>query len=253
MTILIVALIMFPVLITHELGHLLMARCFGVKADAFVLGFGKKALFTFNKGEGRTRIEIRPLPIGGACVFDDKEKGGLNNLPPAKRMLVYLAGPLVNFIETFLFAFLAAVSAAASTGANLIETAGRFIANQFSLIGSFFVNLAKMFVPSYYLTLMDTRKADAYFMTAPGSQLMTVVLLLTASVTFLLFIGNLLPIPALDGGQIMMTAPELFGKKLNQKSVEKINTLCISIITILSVTMLIEMGIGYVYNLIIHA
>ncbi len=55
------------VVISHEFGHLLLAKINGIKVNEFTVGFGPK-LFSFNKGG--TMYALRLLPFGGACIYD---------------------------------------------------------------------------------------------------------------------------------------------------------------------------------------
>ena len=60
-------LLLGPLVTLHELGHYLVGRWFGVKADAFSVGFGKElAGFTDQRG---TRWKLSALPLGGYVQF----------------------------------------------------------------------------------------------------------------------------------------------------------------------------------------
>ncbi|MEY2943905.1 MAG: hypothetical protein RLY97_1919, partial [Pseudomonadota bacterium] len=61
------ALVLGPLIVLHELGHYLVGRLFGVKIDAFSVGFGKELLgFTDKQG---TRWKLSLLPLGGYVQF----------------------------------------------------------------------------------------------------------------------------------------------------------------------------------------
>ncbi|HYZ48912.1 MAG TPA: site-2 protease family protein, partial [Sphingomonas sp.] len=103
-----------PLVFVHELGHYLVARLFGVKAEAFSIGFGRE-IFGFTDRRG-TRWKFGWLPLGGYVRF----AGDMNPssqpdpdwlmLPPEERnrtfqakpvwqrALIVLAGPLTNFL-----------------------------------------------------------------------------------------------------------------------------------------------------------
>ena len=58
--------------VVHELGHYWVGRWFGVKAEAFSVGFGKELVgFTDRHG---TRWKLSALPLGGYVQF----KGDMN-------------------------------------------------------------------------------------------------------------------------------------------------------------------------------
>ncbi len=108
-TIIIFLLILSLLVISHELGHFLVAKFFGVRVDEFGLGFPPtiKRLFTWRG----TDFVLNLLPIGGYVnlagenASPDEEERPDNDDPTLfcrqaawKRFLVILAGPLVNII-----------------------------------------------------------------------------------------------------------------------------------------------------------
>ena len=113
-TILMFLLVIGPLIFVHELGHYYVGRWFGVKADAFSIGFGRE-LFGWTDKRG-TRWKVGWLPLGGYVRF----AGDMNpastpsdewlSLPPEERaktfqskpvwqrFLIVLAGPATNFL-----------------------------------------------------------------------------------------------------------------------------------------------------------
>jgi regulator of sigma E protease len=99
----------------HEWGHYWMARKLGMKVEAFAIGFGPK-LFSWK----RDGIEYawRLIPAGGyvklpQMVTSDAIEGGMaedaEKIPPASpvsKILVALAGPLMNVVFGFAIACL---------------------------------------------------------------------------------------------------------------------------------------------------
>jgi regulator of sigma E protease len=113
-TVLSFLLVIGPLIFIHELGHYLVGRWFGVKADIFSIGFGREiAGWTDRRG---TRWKLCWLPLGGYVKF----AGDMNPasqpspewlaLPPEerartfqsksvwKRFLIVAAGPVTNFL-----------------------------------------------------------------------------------------------------------------------------------------------------------
>jgi regulator of sigma E protease len=107
-------LVLGPLIVVHELGHYLVGRLFGVKADAFAVGFGKElAGWTDRRG---TRWKLCALPLGGYVQFAGdmnpaSAPGAVDDgLPEAdraqmfqfkplwQRSLIVLAGPLTNLL-----------------------------------------------------------------------------------------------------------------------------------------------------------
>lgn len=59
--------VLAPLVVVHELGHYLVGRWFGVKAEAFSVGFGKELVgITDRRG---TRWKISAIPLGGYVQF----------------------------------------------------------------------------------------------------------------------------------------------------------------------------------------
>ena len=118
LTLLAFFLVIGPLVFVHEMGHYLAGRLFGIKADAFAIGFGREvAGFTDRRG---TRWKFGWLPLGGYVKFaGDMNPAGQPDaawlaLPAAERArtfqakpvwqraIVVAAGPVVNFLLAML-------------------------------------------------------------------------------------------------------------------------------------------------------
>ena len=92
----ILTIVLFGVIIVlHELGHFLAAKLNKIRVNDFSIGFGP-SLFSFNKGN--TKYSIRVFPLGGYVAIDDE----FDSQPIYKRIIVILAGSLVNILSGFL-------------------------------------------------------------------------------------------------------------------------------------------------------
>ena len=116
MTGLIAFLVLIGILIAvHEFGHFIVAKAFGVKVEAFSLGFGQP-LVKFQYGE--TEIQDLLIPLGGyvrmlgqgdyeldeekPSVVAEADKGrSINEQTPWVRILIYAAGPAMNLLLPF--------------------------------------------------------------------------------------------------------------------------------------------------------
>jgi regulator of sigma E protease len=107
-----------PLIFVHELGHYFVGRWFGVKAEAFSIGFGREILgWTDKRG---TRWKVGWLPMGGYVRFagdmnpasqpsDDwlklpaEERNQTFQAKPVwQRFLIVFAGPATNFLLAIL-------------------------------------------------------------------------------------------------------------------------------------------------------
>ena len=102
------------IVILHELGHFVMAKLFGVRVEAFSFGFGPR-LFGFKYGD--TDYKVCLLPLGGFVKMTGEnlteesadeiasDPGAFTAKPRWQRMLIGLAGPVVNFLLALVLMF----------------------------------------------------------------------------------------------------------------------------------------------------
>ncbi len=106
-----VALIVFAILIlTHELGHYLTARLFGVKIYEFSIGMGPK-IFSRTSKKTDIKYSLGLLPIGGyvSMAGEDEESDDDNALYKKaawKRFIIIVSGAVMNLICGFIVMFM---------------------------------------------------------------------------------------------------------------------------------------------------
>lgn len=107
-TLLYFILALFLLIVVHEFGHFIVARCCGVKVLRFSFGFGKVIARWYDKRG--TEFAWSVLPLGGYVKMLDEAEGevpknelhlAFNNKPVWSRIAIILAGPLFNFIFAF--------------------------------------------------------------------------------------------------------------------------------------------------------
>ncbi len=125
-TLIVFILVFGVVVVSHELGHFLIAKLNGIKVVEFSVGMGP-TLLQFTKGE--TRYALKLLPLGGACMFEgedgiytedkdakdadkkgalavDSTEGTFNDANVWARIATVFAGPFFNIILAFLLSLI---------------------------------------------------------------------------------------------------------------------------------------------------
>jgi regulator of sigma E protease len=94
-------LVLGVIIVIHELGHFLVAKFFGIKVEAFSVGFGPR-LIGFKYGD--TDYRISAFPLGGYVKMSGENPGEtmtgapdeFSSKPKWQRFLVAAAGPAMN-------------------------------------------------------------------------------------------------------------------------------------------------------------
>ena len=102
---LLVALVFGALVFIHEFGHFITARLCGVSVKEFAIGMGPK-LISWQSKKYETRYALRLLPFGGFVSMEGEDEssdseGAYCNKSIWKRMLIVLAGPVMNLILGF--------------------------------------------------------------------------------------------------------------------------------------------------------
>ncbi|NJC33510.1 regulator of sigma E protease [Sphingomonas jejuensis] len=111
-------LVIGPLVFIHEMGHYLAGRLFGVKAEAFSIGFGREvAGWTDRRG---TRWKLGWMPLGGYVRFAgdmnpasqpsaewlslpaEERARTFQAKPVWQRAIIVAAGPVINFLAAIL-------------------------------------------------------------------------------------------------------------------------------------------------------
>lgn len=93
-------------IVVHESGHMIAGRLLGFKVDEFAVGFGP-AIAKYTSKKSLVKYSLRCIPLGGYCAFHGEEnddatesdKQSFNAQKPWKRIVVFIAGALFNFIS----------------------------------------------------------------------------------------------------------------------------------------------------------
>lgn len=106
----IIAIIVFGVIIAiHEFGHFAVAKLCNIRVNEFAIGMGP-ALIKRRKGE--TLYAVRAIPIGGYVKMEGEDESSdddraFNNKPVYQRILVVVAGAVMNLLLGFIIILIA--------------------------------------------------------------------------------------------------------------------------------------------------
>lgn len=191
----------------HEFGHFIAAKHFGLVAGTFSLGFGR-VLFSRQDKAG-TCWQVRALPFGGFIKLDQDR---LSSLPPFQRILIYGAGPAVNIVAGVLLIAFAGIELGTPILKSLqisLQAVPLIVSTLLSAIaGVFSGNISNLGGPiGSAIASGDAVRAHGFVMS---------VALFSWSVGVL----NLLPVPLLDGGQIVLSTIEMAVGRLGKNAVK---------------------------------
>lgn len=126
----ILAILLFGILIAaHEWGHFIAARLCGVTVHEFAIGMGP--MLWKKTGKTGTQFSLRALPIGGFCALEGEEgesddPHSLSNQGFWKKVLVFAAGAIMNFLVGVLILLVLNSGAAGFTVPVISGTAPEF-------------------------------------------------------------------------------------------------------------------------------
>lgn len=131
MPIVIAILVFCFIILLHEFGHFIAAKLCGIYVKEFALGMGPVIL---RKKGKETEYVIRALPIGGSCSFEGENGGyseedidpgsnprAFNRKPVWQRMIVILAGPLMNLILGYIVVIISLITSSAIASTTIVE------------------------------------------------------------------------------------------------------------------------------------
>jgi len=182
-------------ILIHEVGHFLAARWVGIPVSRFSIGFGPK-LWSFKLAE--TDYWISAIPLGGYVMPAVEDEQAYFAIPLSKRLVFALGGPLASLVlPVLLFAALNLLSGDVSAHGILVapvlqtwETLGQLLA--------MIPQLASR--PDALSGVLGIVVQGGQFVGADVAKALQFMILLSLNLAIL----NLLPIPLLDGGKIIL-------------------------------------------------
>jgi regulator of sigma E protease len=187
------------IIFVHELGHFIAARRKGIPISVFSVGFGPR-LWGFGMGDTDFRISL--IPLGGYVLPKLKEIEDLHRIPVSSRIAFSLGGPLANIVfATILLSVYNAIDSGMSLNNILILPPVQTVSFMVSMLISFGTLLSD---PGNISGVVGMATTGGSMISGGIGSLVFFMVLINLN----LAIFNLLPIPVLDGGKILMVILE---------------------------------------------
>jgi len=224
------------IVLVHEFGHFFAARLSGVKVYEFSIGFpfSPRLLTIFRHRE--TSFTIRLLPLGGFVRFseeDDKDAKDLFGAPLLKRAFIMSAGSLCNILFAFLLFIPIFMIGKEIQFFDAACLSLKILRDIFLGTITFFAGL---FSGRGGMELLSGPVGIAAMAGQAASGGLLNIFYFTGMLSVSLGIMNLIPFPALDGGQLIMLAYEAIIKRpLHIKTHQAMNLIGFALFLILTV------------------
>ncbi len=236
-------------IIIHELGHFSIAKLFKVKVNEFSIGFGKAI---WKKQGKETLYTFRIVPLGGYVQMEGEseesdDKRAFSNASIPKRIGIVIAGALVNIIFGIVLYFILV----STIGLQFVDPSKDTFLNRMyyggirtqEFIMSLFESIKVLFTGGATIDQMAGPVGISQIVTQTTNFQNYLYILSIISVS--LGVTNLLPIPALDGGKIVLLLIEAIRRK-------KIKIETEATITLIGFMILIGLSLYVTYNDIIR-
>ena len=216
-----------------------MAKLCKVKVNEFAIGFGR---VIWQKQGKETKYSLRMIPLGGFCSMEGEEEasdseGSFSKASVWKRIAIVVAGAAVNIIFGIIVYFvlvstvgLQFADPTKDTFLNRIYYGGQRTG---AFIGSIFESIKMLFTGGVKTDQMVGIVGISEVVVQTSKLVDYIYLLAVISVS--LGVTNLLPIPALDGGKILILLIEIIRRKpMKVETESKIQLIGFSILIALS-------------------
>ena len=184
-------------ILVHEAGHFAAARLVGIPVSGFSVGLGPRL---WSRRWGRTEYVLRALPLGGFVVPGVESDAEFRAIALRRRLAFFIGGPLANLVVAVpLFGALNALRGGFSVYNVFVAPFGQVVAECWQLLCLLpqMVTKPDSLIGVIAIVVEGGRLPEAWMLVG-----------LAVSLSISLAVLNLLPIPVLDGGQILMSCLE---------------------------------------------
>ena len=196
----------------HEGGHFLIAKLCRVKVNEFAIGFGP----TIWKREGKeTKYALRLIPLGGFVSMEGEDEESENersfskaSIP--KRIAIVAAGAIVNILFGLVAYFILVAVVYKDVIIAFQATGG--------MVSSIFESLKMLFTGN--IGIKDLSGPIGISNAVSNTTTLSNYIYIISVISVSLGVTNLLPIPALDGGKILLLIIEAIRRKPLKKETE---------------------------------
>ena len=196
----------------HEGGHFLIAKLCKVKVNEFAIGFGP---IIWKKEGKETKYALRLIPLGGFVSMEGEDEESENersfskaSIP--KRIAIVAAGAIVNILFGLVAYFI------------LVEVVYKDVIIAFQategMVSSIFESLKMLFTGN--IGIKDLSGPIGISNAVSNTTTLSNYIYIISVISVSLGVTNLLPIPALDGGKILLLIIEAIRRKPLKKETE---------------------------------
>lgn len=204
-------------IIIHEGGHFLVAKLCKVKVKEFAIGFGK---IIWQKQGKETKYTLRLIPLGGFCNMEGEDEesddeGSFSKASVWKRMAIVFAGATVNILFGILVYFILVSTVLIQFADPTKDTISNRLSYGAQYTGTFIASIfesIKMLITGGVSTDQMVGIVGISDIVVQTTGVLNYIYLL-AVISVSLGVTNLLPIPALDGGKILILLIEVIRRK----------------------------------------
>jgi regulator of sigma E protease len=194
-------------ILIHELGHFIAAKLYDIPIGIFSIGFGPKL---FSRVKGGTEYRISLIPIGGYVLPDIQDESDFYKIAQGKRIAMTFGGPLASLLLTIICFILISIFTFDLSFQNIIIKPLQYTA---SSVFDFIMIIPSLFVHTEKLSgIVGIVSQSSQFVTMDAIGILNFTALLSLN----LFVLNMIPIPVLDGGKIVLYASEKLHPKFTK-------------------------------------